>query len=90
LQDIWSIDASIPFKNIHLVEMIRAAILWVFWLERNKICFKGGTPKNIQSMSLHVISLVSFWCKTVDESLFHKLSLLLPHDVQNLHMQVRN
>jgi hypothetical protein len=90
LHDIWTLDASIPFKNIQLVEIIRAAIMWVFWLERNIIYFKGGNPKIIKIMGLHVISLVSFWCKTVNESLFLNLPLLLPQDVQNLHMHVGN
>jgi hypothetical protein len=41
-------------------------------------------------MGIHIIRLVSFWCKTIDESLFHKLPLLLPQYVQNLHMQVES
>jgi hypothetical protein len=61
LHDIWALDASIPFKNIQLVEMISAIVMWVFWLERNKIYFKGDNPKSIQIMGLHVISLVFFF-----------------------------
>jgi hypothetical protein len=46
LHDIWALDASIPFKNIQLVEMISAIVMWVFWLERNKIYFKGESKIN--------------------------------------------
>jgi hypothetical protein len=90
LHDIWALDASIPFKNIQFVEMIRSIVMWVFWLERNRICFKGGNPKSIKIMGIHVISLVFFGCKSVNESLFLNIPLLLPQDVQNLHMQVGN
>jgi hypothetical protein len=41
-------------------------------------------------MGIYVISLVSFWYKTVNESLFLNLSLILSHDVKILHMRVKN
>jgi hypothetical protein len=62
LQDLWYIDCSIPLKDNVIVEMVRETILWVIWLERNKLCFTNGKCRNIKVVGLQIISLTSFWC----------------------------
>jgi hypothetical protein len=54
--------SSIPLKDTVIVEMVRGAILWVIWLERNKLCFTNEKYRNIKAVGLQIISLTSFWC----------------------------
>jgi hypothetical protein len=54
--------SSIPLKDTVIVEMVRGAILWVIWLERNKLCFTNEKYRNIKVVGLQIISLTSFWC----------------------------
>jgi hypothetical protein len=49
---------------------------------------RNSKSHSINGLSYYKLSF--FLCKTVDESLFHNLSLLLSQDVQKLHMQVGN
>jgi hypothetical protein len=52
LEDIWVIDAMIPYKNIQLIEMIRGAVLWTIWLEMSRLCFQNGSSKIIKSVGM--------------------------------------
>ena len=42
ISDLWLLDSAIPLKDRLLVEMIRGAVIWTVWLERNKVCLKGS------------------------------------------------
>lgn len=84
LSDLWLFDAWIPLKDRFLIELIRAATLWVVWLARNKTCFNNTAIPSLATLGSQIISLTSFWCKSnLDESFF-KLSLILPMDLNNL------
>jgi hypothetical protein len=52
LNDLWYLDLSIPLKDVVLVETVRGAILWVIWLERNRIYFNNIMCKNIKAIGL--------------------------------------
>jgi hypothetical protein len=43
-------DCYIPLKDKLLVELIRSAICWVIWLERNNILFRGVVVSSIRSL----------------------------------------
>jgi hypothetical protein len=73
LEDIWVLDALIPYKNITLVEMIRGAVLWTIWLERNILCFQNGSPKSVTSIGIQILSLVFFWCQHAHTPLYTDL-----------------
>lgn len=45
IEDLWHIDGCIPFKDLKLCELIRSVFLWVIWLERNRLIFKGVQVK---------------------------------------------
>ena len=85
LDDLWLLDASIPLKDRLLVELLRGAILWIVWLERNRVIFHdNSTPISAKSLGLKIISLATFWCKSRSENSYLKLSLMLPYDVKDL------
>jgi hypothetical protein len=37
--DLWHIDYCISLKNQFVKELIRGAVLWTIWLEKNKLVF---------------------------------------------------
>lgn len=82
ISDLWVLDAYIPFKNKPLVELIRGAVIWVIWLERNRVCFQNNTASPISSIAAKIVSLTSFWCKSRGDQMYLKLSLILPFDVK--------
>jgi hypothetical protein len=86
LQDLWYIDSSIPIKDTVNVEMVRRAILWVIWLERNKLCFTNGKCKNIKVVGLQIISLTFFWCTHMRKGNLLKPSLVLPQTTDDLFL----
>ena len=89
LDDLWLLDASIPLKDRLLVELLRGAILWNVWLERNRVIFNDDTTLiSAKSLGFKIISLATFWCKSRSENSYLKLSLMLPYDVKDLPDQV--
>jgi hypothetical protein len=90
LEDIWVIDALIPYKNSQLIEMIRGAVLWTIWLERNKLCFQNDPPKIIKSVGMQILRLVFFWCQHACSSHYNDLLSVMPQEVQNLPLQVNH
>lgn len=84
---MWSINAYIPLKDEQIVEMVRGTVLWILWLEWNKLCFQNSSKPTIQVIGAKIIAMASFWCKTLSGQSFWKLSLILPLDVTNLHTQ---
>jgi hypothetical protein len=80
LEDLWYIDCCIPLKDRNLVELIRSAVCWVVWLERNNITFNHAAP-SFKSLGLKIINLTTFWCKIRNASQLLKLSLILPQGV---------
>ena len=41
IEDLWIIDAKIPFKDRQLIEMVRGSVLWTVWLNRNVLAAVG-------------------------------------------------
>jgi zinc-binding in reverse transcriptase len=37
--DLWYLDNCIPHKHTNICEMMRGAVLWVLWNERNRLIF---------------------------------------------------
>jgi hypothetical protein len=61
MEDLRKIDYSILLKNQYVVELIRGAILWSFWLEMNRLCFYDQSKtKNVAVIGLHIISLARY------------------------------
>lgn len=85
--DIWNLDNDVPLKNKSVLEAVRGAVMWVVWLERNRICLENGKVRSLKSLGLHMINLASFWCKNKGKTNILKLSLVLPQDVVDLPLQ---
>jgi zinc-binding in reverse transcriptase len=61
MEDLWEIDYSIPLKNQYVVELIRGAVLWSVWLERNRLCFHDQSKlKNVDVVGLLIINLARY------------------------------
>jgi hypothetical protein len=71
-----------------LVETIRGAVLWVIWIERNKLCFNNTMCRNIKALGLQIISLTAFRYSNTSTSNLLKLLLVLPHTTDDLFIQV--
>jgi hypothetical protein len=78
LDDLWFIDSCIPFKDRLLIELIRSAVIWVLWIERNEIIFKSKKHAQVRTLGLKIISLFKFWCTVRNAFQLLKLSLVLP------------
>ena len=78
------IDASIPFKDRLLIELLRGAVLWIIWLERNRLCFNDSTPCSIRCIGTKIISLTQFWYQSRGDDYFLKLNLIMSFDVKDL------
>ena len=83
IEELWLIDALIPFKDRYLIELVRGATLWVMWLTRNKLCFEG-IHTSLRSIGSQIISLAQFWVKSKGMGTILTLSLVLPTDVLQL------
>jgi hypothetical protein len=88
LDDLWLLDAVIPLKDRLLLELLRGAVLWSIWLERNRVCFNVTRPVSLKVLGAKIISLASYWCQAKSNNSFLKLSLMLPSDVKELPEQI--
>jgi hypothetical protein len=77
LDDPWLIDSCIPLMDKLLIDLIRSAVIWVLWIERNEIIFKSKKPAQVRSLGLKIISLTKFRCNVRNASQLLKLSLVL-------------
>jgi hypothetical protein len=84
------IDCCIPLKDRLLVELIRSAVCWVIWLERNNILFRGAIVSSIRSLRLRIIHLTIFWCTVRNASQLLNLTLILLQGVYALPFQVED
>ena len=81
---LWELDYCIPLKDANLVKMIRGAVLWSLWLDRNRIVFRNGNILNIQALGSKIISLAFFWASQQKTDLTEQLKLIMPCDVKDL------
>jgi hypothetical protein len=84
IAELWDIDGYIPMKDPNVVEMIRGAVLWCVWLERNRLIFRGATAKSLQNIGAQIISLVKFWCHHQTYEANTNLTCILPCDTKDL------
>jgi zinc-binding in reverse transcriptase len=89
LDDLWLMNCCIPLKDKLVVEVIRCVVLWVIWLERNKLCFTNKAAKYACMLDSQIIGLTRYWCDNKGKVDLLKLSLVLPQDVAQLSLQVR-
>jgi hypothetical protein len=40
--------------------MLRGAILWVLWKERNRLIFQGGRCKSVRVLEGNIINLIKY------------------------------
>lgn len=69
--------------------MIRGAIVWIIWLERNNVCFKGLVPTTSKTFGIKIIALTSFWCQSGNDDSFSNLYLIILFDLKELPNQLR-
>jgi hypothetical protein len=62
IQDLWRIDCCIPLKNQYVVELVRGAVLWAVWPERNKLYFTDKDACSVSILRRKIISLAIYWC----------------------------
>ena len=84
IDDLWILDAYIPLKDKKLLELIRGAVLWTVWIERNNMCFQNKNPRIVQGIASSIVALASFWCQSKQNDSYFKLSLILPFDTTDL------
>jgi hypothetical protein len=63
LDDFWILDASIPFKHVQLIEMIRGA-MWTIWLERNWLYLNADNTLKSPGYMHEILSSVHYGVKT--------------------------
>ena len=61
VEKLWELDYCIPLKDVNLVEIIRGAVLWSIWLDKNRIEFRDGRILDVQDLGSTIISLAYFW-----------------------------
>jgi zinc-binding in reverse transcriptase len=79
IEEFWQVEAQIPYKDDKLIELIRRACLWIIWLERNILTFKGGIIKSIRHLGGSVITLAKHWCLIKGKKYQDKLHNILPY-----------
>lgn len=72
----------------HLCEILRGALLWTIWNERNRIIFRGGDCKSIRQLGYSRNSLAKHWFQIKGNEYQAQLHYILPPDVQSLPVQV--
>jgi hypothetical protein len=72
-----------------VVEMIREAVLWTVWLEKNKLYFTDKKACSIPVLGNKIISLAQYWCSKKGKVNLLQLSLVMPQEMGDLCMQVQ-
>jgi hypothetical protein len=53
-----------------VVELVRGAVLWTVWLERNKLYFTDKDACSVSVLERKIISLATYWCSQKGKSRF--------------------
>jgi hypothetical protein len=61
IDDLWQINAYFPYKVNNICEILKGAVLWVIWNERNRLIFKGGNCKTVRTLGNNIIMLAKYW-----------------------------
>jgi hypothetical protein len=49
-----------PYENSAVCELIRGAVIWIIWRERNILIFEEGNYKSIKTLGNSIISLAKY------------------------------
>lgn len=82
--DLRDLDRFIPMKDYNIVEITRGAVLWNIWLERNRIIFRRGTIRSVQSLGVQIVAIAQFWCQHQRYDANSNLQFMLPFDTKGL------
>jgi hypothetical protein len=61
--------------------MLRAVILWVIWIEMNRLVLQHGNYKSIRTIDNSIIILIKFWCQVKGNKYIDNLYLILLSDL---------
>jgi zinc-binding in reverse transcriptase len=87
IEELWIIDNYILFKDTNLCEILRAAILWVIWKERNRLIFHRGNHKSIRTLGGYIISLIKYWCQLKKNNYVDTLHHVIPFNTNESPLQ---
>jgi zinc-binding in reverse transcriptase len=87
IEDLWIIDNYIPFKDPNLCEMLRTAILWVIWKERNRLIFQWGNCKSLKNLGGSIIALIKYCCQIKGNNYTVILYYVIPSNINALSLQ---
>jgi hypothetical protein len=65
--------------------MLRGAILWVIWSERNRLIFRVGVCKSMRNLGSNVINLIKYWNQVKGNENIH---LMVSSNVNSLPLQI--
>jgi hypothetical protein len=66
--------------------MLRGAIVWVIWKERNRLIFQGENYKSVRVLGVHIINLIKYWSQIKGNSCTNNIHLIVPLNVNSLPM----
>lgn len=69
LDELWLFDVVIPLKDSLLLELIRRVVLWVIWLEIDKVYFNGTKPASVKIIGTKILSFVLFGANLIEKIL---------------------
>jgi hypothetical protein len=78
IKDIWHLNTYIPYKDDNICEMIRGAVLWIIWNERNILIFREGNCKNIRTLGNQILALIKYWSQLNGQDCTDKLKFIVP------------
>jgi hypothetical protein len=88
IQDLWRIDANIPYKYSKICELIEGALLWIIWKERNRLIFQEGNCKSVTNLGASIIALARYWYLIKGENYQNVLHIILPTNINSLPVQI--
>jgi hypothetical protein len=68
--------------------MMRGAVLWVLWNERNRLIFEGGTVKSLRTLGGDIISLIKYWSHLNYKDNLDITHSIIPPKVNSLPLQL--
>jgi hypothetical protein len=88
IDELWQLNVFIPFKDDNICEMVRRAVTWVIWKERNRLIFKEGSCKSLRSIGGDLITLLKYWGQIKGNRCLDNLHLIVPTYVNDLSLQI--
>ena len=60
IEAVWDMDYCIPLKEPKITEIIRGAVLWSLWNDRNRIIFQNGQVYDVKVLGSKIMSVARF------------------------------